>query len=310
VEEKYPLHPIQSFLPEQPPRHLLMTSAATKQVDTRVVVETPEGVDFTFQIAGPGIRMNAWMLDLLIKALLTGGVAALVAIVTALFGGESGFAVTGGLVLISMFFLDWFYGSLFEGYRHGQTPGKKFYSLRVVRTNGTPVDLLSATGRNFLRLIDLLPGTWTIALLCMICTRRLQRLGDLAFDTMVIQEVRMPGGRAAGLTKGVEPLLRSECTRRFSVPDRTLAIIERLFAQDRIISDARREELAKPLSLAIRQRIGWQPQGPDPSNPYEFYQNQLDQHTRFLRRVLRTFAVDDSIGTRQSDAAPKTGLRV
>lgn len=287
-----------------------MTSAATKQVDTRVVVETPEGVDFTFQIAGPGIRMNAWMLDLVIKALVTGFVAAIISIVTTLLEGTSGLEITGGMVLISMFFLDWFYGSLFEGYRSGQTPGKKFYSLRVVRTNGTPVDLISATGRNFLRFIDFLPGTWTIALLCMISTRRLQRLGDLCFDTMVIQEARMPGGRAAGLTKGVEPLLRSECTRRFSVPDRTLAIIERLFAQDRNISDARREELAKPLSLSIRQRIGWQPAGPDPANPYTFYQNQADQHTRFLRQVLKTFAVEDTVGLRQADAGLKTGSKV
>ena len=282
-----------------------MTSAATKQVDTRVVVETPEGVDFTFQIAGPGIRMNAWGLDLVIKALFVGFVAAIVSIVTTLLEGASGLEITGGLVLIVSFLMDWFYGSFFEGFRSGQTPGKKYYNLRVVRSNGTPVDLLSATGRNFLRFVDLLPGPWTIALLCMISTRRLQRLGDLCFDTMVIQEARTPGGRAAGLTKGIEPLLRSECTRRFNVPDRTLAIIERLFASDRIISDARREELAKPLSLSIRQRIGWQPAGPDPANPYKFYQNQADQHTRFLKQVLKTFAVDEMAGIRSSDAGTK-----
>jgi hypothetical protein len=78
-------------------------------------------------------------------------------------------------------------------------------------------------------------------------------------------------------------------------------MIERLFAADRIISDARREELAKPLSLAIRKRLGWQPPGPDPANPYTFYQNQADQHTRFLRQVLRTFALDDSPIVRQSE---------
>jgi uncharacterized RDD family membrane protein YckC len=282
-----------------------MTSAATKQVDARVVVETPEGVDFTFQIAGPGIRMNAWVIDMVVKGLILAFVAAIISITATIAGGwngtVAGFEITKGVVSIAFFLLDWFYGSFFEGFRSGQTPGKKHYGLRVVRTNGTPVDLLSATGRNFLKFIDLIPGTWGIAVLCMISTRRLQRLGDLCFDTMVIQEARNPGGRTAGLVKGVEPLVRSECSRRYSVPDRTLAMIERLFAADRIISDARREELAKPLSLAIRKRLGWQPPGPDPANPYTFYQNQADQHTRFLRQVLRTFALDDSPIVRQSE---------
>ncbi|MEY3176333.1 MAG: hypothetical protein RLZZ436_4247 [Planctomycetota bacterium] len=244
--------------------------------------------------------MQAWVVDLIVKALILGGVTAVISILSTLAGGFAGFQATGGMVLIASFLMDWFYGSFFEGFRSGQTPGKKYYNLRVVRTNGTPVDLLSATGRNFLRLIDILPGTWTVALLSMIATRRLQRLGDLCFDTMVIQEMHTYAGRAAGLTRDVEPLLRSECTRRFSVPDRTLAMIERLFAPDRIISDARREELAKPLSLSIRQRIGWQPAGPDPANPYKYYQNQADQHTRFLKQVLKTFALDDVTATRGS----------
>lgn len=270
-----------------------MTSAATKQVDTRVVVETPEGVDFTFQLAGPGIRMNAWMMDMLVKGLFLGGMAAVVSILASLAGLESGLEVSGGIMLIAWFFLDWFYGSLFEGMRSGQTPGKTYYNLRVVRTNGTPVDLISATGRNFLRLADVLPGTWTVALLCMLSTRRLQRLGDLCFDTMVIQETRVHVGRSAGMTRGVEPLLRSECTKRFHVPDRTLAVIERLFAPDRIIGAARLEELARPLSQSIRHLIGWQPAGPDAANPYTYYQGLPDQHTRFLKQVLKTFALDE-----------------
>ena len=43
-------------------------SAARRLVDTRVVVETPEGVDFRFRIAGPGQRLWAWSIDSLIKA--------------------------------------------------------------------------------------------------------------------------------------------------------------------------------------------------------------------------------------------------
>jgi uncharacterized RDD family membrane protein YckC len=277
-----------------------MTSAATKQVDSRVVVETPEGVDFAFRIAGPGVRLSAWAIDLFIWLIFSAFLYLLFPWLGYLIGGQQFVQMSAGLLTIVSFLLSWFYGSLYEGLFNGQTPGKKHIGLRVVRTNGTPVDLLSAIGRNFLRIADFLPGTWTVALICMLSTRRLQRLGDLCFDTMVIQESRAPGGRSAGITAGVEPLARSECTRRFHVPDRTIAIIERLFNSDRIISDARREELAKPLSLAIRKRLGWRPPAPDPLNPHPFFQNRASEHTRFLRQVLKTFAVDDSLAAPQS----------
>ncbi|MEY2725518.1 MAG: hypothetical protein RLZZ458_1385 [Planctomycetota bacterium] len=282
-----------------------MTSAATKQVDSRVVVETPEGVDFAFRIAGPGVRLSAWVIDLFIRAVFSLAVVLLIPFLGLLIGGVELFQVSAGLFTITSFLLSWFYGSLYEGLYSGQTPGKKYIGLRVIRTNGTPVDLLSATGRNFLRIADFLPGTWTVALICMFSTRRLQRLGDLCFDTMVIQENRAPGGRSAGIIAGVEPLTRSECTKRYHVPDRTLAIIERLFSLDRIISDARREELAKPLSIAIRKRIGWRPPGPDPLNPHPYFQNRASEHTRFLRQVLKTFAVDESLSEAQAPPAQR-----
>jgi uncharacterized RDD family membrane protein YckC len=281
-----------------------MTSAATKQVDTRVVVETPEGVDFAFRIAGPGIRLSAWVIDNSIKLCLIAAVLTVLPRLGVAIGGTEGENITMGFAGIGSFVLSWFYGSLYEAFNNGQTPGKKYSRLRVVRTNGTPVDLISAIGRNFLHLADWLPGTATVALICMFSTRRLQRLGDICFDTMVVQETHTPGGRAAGLTAGIEPLTRSECTKRFHVPDRTLAIIERLFAPDRIISEARREELAKPISLAIRKRLGWTPPGPDPANPHIYFQNRAAEHTRFLRRVLRTFALDEAISGKTATQSP------
>ena len=64
-------------------------SAARRLVDTRVVVETPEGVDFRFRIAGPGQRLWAWSIDSLIKA---GALAILwiVLLMLGAIGGEAG----------------------------------------------------------------------------------------------------------------------------------------------------------------------------------------------------------------------------
>jgi len=274
-----------------------MNETHKRKVDTRVVVETPEGVDFQFVIAGPGTRAYAWFLDVLIKF----GILALTGTVLSLLGvfGEAGANMVQGLMLLAGFLMDWFYGSLFESWMNGQTPGKKSAGLRVVRTNGTPVDLTSAIGRNFLRTADMLPFCYTVGLISMLMTRRMQRLGDLVFDTMVIDERREWISRTGGLTANIEPLLRSECPRRFSVPERTLSVIERLFETDRIISETRREEIARPLSEALRVRLGYQDPPPDPRNPHTFFQAQGLRHTQFILRVLKTFA-DDPTGAKGS----------
>ncbi len=288
-----------------------MIATQQRKVDTRVVVETPEGVDFKFVIAGPGTRAYAWLIDTLLKF----GILAFAGTLLSVFGAfsEAGANFVQGLMLLSGFIMDWFYGSLFESWMNGQTPGKKTAGLRVVRTNGTPVDITSAIGRNFLRTADLLPFFYTVGLISMLMTRRMQRLGDLVFDTMVIDERRDWITRKGGLTAKAEPLARSECPKRFSVPERTLAVIERLFESDRIISDARREEIARPLSEALRQRLGYQDPPPDPRNPHAFFQAQGLRHTQFILRVLKTFADDPSgaKGTQTQATAPlpKPGRR-
>jgi len=291
-----------------------MSDQLKRIVDTRVVVETPEGVDFQFRLAGPGERAHAWLIDLLIKA---GAIAAfwIMAVFLGWFGGIAGLSTMAGFGTIFLFLVNWFYGTVFEYLMHGQTPGKKSLGLRVVRTNGTPVDIVSSTGRNFLRTADMLPFGYTVGLISMLMTRRLQRLGDLFFDTMVIDEKRGQAGRTAGLTSRVEVLSRSECSGRFQLPERTLGVIERLFDADRIIPDARCEEIARPLSEVIQKRLGWQPPGPDPVNPHAFFHGRGKLHTDFLLRVLKTFSQDSlqetafsGVGTRKDKArqSPQT----
>lgn len=269
-----------------------MADPQKRKVDTRVVVETPEGVDFQFLLAGPGKRMSAWFVDWMIKVstvFLTVFIIALMGI-----GGRTGAGLGFGLWLMLWFAVDWFYNSLFETWWNGQTPGKRSQQLRVVRSNGTPITATSAIGRNFLAAADSQPapliGFYTVGLLAMLCNRRMQRLGDLVFDTMVIDESRDWISRAAGLTLGIDPIPRSECTGRYNVPERTLAVIERLFEGDRIISDGRREEIARPLSLILHRRLGYEEAGPDPANPHIYFQQVPHRHTHFLRRILKTFA--------------------
>ena len=69
-------------------------------------------------------------------------------------------------------------------------------------------------------------------------------------------------------------------------------MIERLFEGDRLISDGRREEIGRCLSVAIRKRLGYEEPGPDPRNPNTYFASTPQKHSLFLRRVLKTFAED------------------
>lgn len=289
-----------------------MTEPSKQKVDTRIVVETPEGVDFEFVIAGPGKRCLAFVIDWLIKVCVVA--AALFGMSFFLALGEAAAGLGFGFWLTLWFAMDWFYHSFFETWWSGQTPGKRSQLLRVVRSNGTPITATSAIGRNFLLAADCQPalgvGLYTTGLLAMLCNRRMQRVGDLVFDTMVIDESRDYISRAAGLTLGIEPIARSECRGRFHVPERTLAVIERLFEGDRIVSDGRREEIARPLSTVLRQRLGYEDPLPDPRNPHVFFEQVPNRHSVFLRRVLKTFADEESAATGSAAATSGQKKRV
>ena len=265
------------------------------KVDTRVTVETPEGVDFQFMVAGPGKRSISFLLDTLLKFGVIAVAFFIFLLVVGVTAGGSGVGM--GMLLIVWFCMSWMYGSCFEAFGNGQTPGKKSQNLRVVRTNGTPIGWFEAFGRNLLLVADgmLVLGPLalnTVGLLTMSSNRRMQRLGDLFFDTMVIDESREFISRTPGLIHGIDKIPRSHCSGRYYVPERTLAVIERLFEGDRLISDGRREEIARNLAVVLQKRLGFEESGPDPTNPNSYFVQTPIKHTVFLKRILKTFAED------------------
>src|SRR5262249_23061472 len=74
----------------------------------------------------------------------------------------------------------------FEGTWHGQTPGKRLASIRVIEANGQPESWPAVFIRNLLRLVD--EGLVFIGVLSMMVDRNERRFGDLAAGTLVIKE--------------------------------------------------------------------------------------------------------------------------
>lgn len=163
--------------------------------------------------------------------------------------------------------LSWFYGVLFESWWNGQTPGKRVLGLRVVSVDGRPINAAQATIRNFVRVADFFPfastqifgseqhmsllPTFIIALICMVMTRRFQRLGDLAAGTMVVVDERawyptkvsLDDVRVASLAEFIPASFRMSSSLA-----RTIALyVERRPAMSARRREAHAETLAKPM---------------------------------------------------------------
>lgn len=198
------------------------------QLDTTYTVNTPEGIALRLSPAGPVPRTLAWLLDLLIR-----GAIIVVTFIIMGFMGAFGF----GIAMILVFLLEWFYPVWFELRHEGQTPGKKMMQIYVAHVDASPVSPAASIVRNLLRAVDFLPFLYGFGLASTILTRRFQRLGDLAANTVVLH--RQP---AQSLIHDFDdPPLRPEATLNL---DEQQAII--LFAQrQKTLTPDRQQELAQ-----------------------------------------------------------------
>ncbi len=166
-------------------------------LDRVVDVETPEQVVFSYSVAGIGTRAAAAVVDFMITlagAFLT--FLLIIAVLVSLRGSTPGSAMERlsegwvlAILLIVQFLIMWGYHFVFEGFRDGQTPGKRLMRIRVVRDGGFAVTPQEAGIRNIMRAIDMMPPiTYVIGMIAVALSRSGKRLGDMVAGTMVVRE--------------------------------------------------------------------------------------------------------------------------
>lgn len=159
-------------------------------LDTQFKIETPEGIELGIRIAGPIVRGIAFLIDSTIKMLVY--ITLYFIVIFSYIGfGESGFNVVVGMLLIFIFFFEWFYAVLFEIYANGATPGKKIMGIKVVYDSGVPVSWSASLTRNIVRFVDMFPflyffPTCGVGLLFILFGKRFKRIGDIAAGTVVV----------------------------------------------------------------------------------------------------------------------------
>ena len=179
----------------------------------RLRLETPEHVRLDYELADLGSRLAAQLVDM---AIIAGGVVLLAMAYGVLTdeGLSLADSLAASVLVLGFFALQWGYFLLFELLRDGQTPGKRALRLRVLHSSGQPLTVRGAVIRNVLRIVDLQPGvTGVLGGGTIMLTRRSQRLGDLAADTIVVRdggadEVAWP--EASQTVAAGRPLLSAE----------------------------------------------------------------------------------------------------
>jgi uncharacterized RDD family membrane protein YckC len=159
----------------------------------QVNLQTPESVELEFTLAGIGNRSFALIIDYLIF----GSTILLVWILSAFLIFQLVPNLINNGVINALAQWIWAIQSLttfaiYVGYFvvletlwQGQTPGKKWTKIRVIRDNGQPERLPQAILRALLRPID---DMLFIGVFFIIFSQQEKRIGDLVAGTIVVQE--------------------------------------------------------------------------------------------------------------------------
>jgi uncharacterized RDD family membrane protein YckC len=170
-------------------------------------IDTPENVRFHYTIAGPGTRLAAWLLDMVLVSIALLVLALVLGVIAALVGD-----LATALLTISAFVLVSGYWILLEAFAGGRTIGKRALGLRVVAERGLRLTFGQVVLRNLIRFVDMLPGPAGVAALFMLFGKEHRRLGDLVAGTLVIRERRVPPPERirglAGERRGRGPALK------------------------------------------------------------------------------------------------------
>lgn len=222
-------------------------------------LRTPEQIDLQYDLAGLGSRSLAMLIDATIQGVVILALVTVFALGMGLLGGtffrnssNLVLAIGVGVGLLLIFALFWGYFIFFELTWNGQSPGKRAAGVRVLTTRGEPVTLVHSLVRNVLRIVDMLPSAYMAGAICMLVTRRSQRLGDLAAGTVVVRE------RQETLPRTLPPL-----DPRFALPEwvasaltgEDVALAREFLLRSPELSDIRRYELSEKLAQVYRARL-------------------------------------------------------
>lgn len=145
-------------------------------------IETAQNITIQQNVAPLSTRISAFILD----TLIIGAYYAVSLLILNAIGYLDKENIYVLYILISL--PAFFYSLFFEMLNNGQTPGKYFKKIRVIKIDGSKPTFGSYLIRWMLRLIDITIASGSVALLTILLNGKGQRLGDIAAGTTIISE--------------------------------------------------------------------------------------------------------------------------
>jgi uncharacterized RDD family membrane protein YckC len=233
-----------------------------------LIIETPERVPLHFALASIGNRFIACAIDHALQVVTI----ILMAIGFTVLANYSSLGAqvsntpnwVKALLIVIVFLIVSGYFAFFEWIWNGQTPGKRWLKLRVIREDGRPVTFWEASVRNLLRTFDMMPAPfYSIGLISVFISSSDQRVGDMVAGTVVVREreAEAPAFAQVFATPVSDPALR----RSFPPVDFTaslealaqpeIEVVETFLRRRWDLGDMPRQWMAWRVSLPILYKI-------------------------------------------------------
>lgn len=259
-------------------------------------VETPENVVLDYEMAGIGSRTLAALADWLILAALGGALS----IASGVWRDAAPWLVA--VLVLILYLVVWGYFTCFEGLRRGQTPGKRWLGIRVIRDTGHAASFSDAAARNLLLPIDLflLVGVFFIAI-----HPRAKRIGDLVAGTVVVRdhpvEVRVsPEAARAPARERATEVAGAATPGSPLLADDEFRLLREFSLRAAALPPAVQNRLARNLSARFAERFPERP-GDDGTFLETLYQDELARRRgRFGARSREKSGVADRLVARKS----------
>ncbi len=152
-------------------------------IEQRIELRTPEGIAFSYSLAGVIVRFLARAVDLAIIGLIF-YIGGSLARLSGLALGSIGSA----LAMVFFFLVQFGYAIALEWFWNGKTVGKYLLRLQVIDVHGMRLQFGQVVIRNLMRVIDVLPAFYLAGGIAAFFSKNAQRLGDLAANTTVIRK--------------------------------------------------------------------------------------------------------------------------
>lgn len=186
--------------------------------DEDLAILSAENVSFSLETAGLGSRLAALSIDTTIQ-MLVAGLGYLAVAGADYYLGLSRFvppfwqSVQQAILGVLGFLLFFGYYFFFEWRWDGQTPGKRFFGLRVTTSDGLPLTLWPAMIRNIVRVVDFMPMFYGFGAVLCLSNNLNQRGGDLAAGTLVVVEgKREKAQKTMTMRQAVDSFLQAATT--------------------------------------------------------------------------------------------------